>query len=129
MQGQVTSPSSKIGLPAAWVSDVMISAMALSSSPVSPLNNGSSSMSLTFTIVVSSLLPRLLPVALAQHDVDRAAAGDHVGHHVAGHHLRQRADVHIRWGADLHAVRLAAPVTHDEEPELALGRLGRDIDL
>ena len=41
----------------------------------------------------------------------------------------KRANVHERWGADLHAVRPSAAVADDKEAQLSLGSLGRDIDL
>ena len=77
----------------------------------------------------SDELADVSPVALPEHDVDRAEDGGGVGEHVALHHEVHRLQVAEAGRADLAAVGLVGAVGDQIDAELALGAFGRDIDL
>src|SRR5579883_1997943 len=71
----------------------------------------------------------LLPVDVREDDVDAPEDGDDVGHLPPLHHLGERVQVAEGRPADLDPVRGLAAVAHEEDPQVAPGRLGPDVDL
>src|SRR5689334_7399964 len=82
-------------------------------------------------IRIFTLGKRLSPSAVdfAEHDVETADRGDHVGNQAALHEPRQGLKIDEGRRADLKAERMIAAVSDDEKAQLPLGILDRRVDL
>src|SRR5215510_10863364 len=70
-----------------------------------------------------------LAIDLAKHDVERTQDGGNIGQHMTTVEEIHGLQVWIAGSADLAAVRAVAAVRHQVDPEFALGRLHRGVDL
>ena len=76
---------------------------------------------------ISATAPARLAIHFAEHNVERADNGDHIGHQRTDSHLLQRLQVDERRRADADAVGVKRAVADHEVAEFALGRFDRDI--